>query len=306
MRLARAGATGSPRASRPRHRIRPATAAKVALLIGVGVLMILPGWMILVMAVSPEQSILTPPPKLVPPEVKLEAFPAAIDVMDLGRAFANSVVVALSATLLDLTMSALAGYAFARVVFPGRDVLFVLFLATLMIPIQLVMVPLYLLISHAPLAGGNDLGGAGGSGLLNSYPGLVLPVMVRAVNVFLFRQYFRSLPREFGEQAKIDGCSEFGTFRRIYLPLAQPILVTVALLSFITTWNELIWPLISTTTTDMHTLQVALLAYRGTDHARLWSVMMAGNVVCFVLPVLLYLAMRKYIIRGLAFGGLKG
>lgn len=279
---------------------------KLFLLLLVAGLLLIPGWLIVVMSVSSETQIVTPPPDFLPSPLSTAAYPAAVDVMHVGRAFFNSCVVAFSATAVNVVLSGLAGYAFARVPFPGRNILFLLFLVTLMIPIQLVMVPLYLMLSHVPFVGGNDGMGQGGAGLLNSYPALVFPVMVRAVDVFLFRQYFRSLPREYGEQAKVDGCTELGVFRRIYLPLAQPIVVTVALLSFIAVWNDLVWPLVTTSSTDMQTMQVALLGYRTTEHARLWSVLMAGNVMCFVLPVILYLLFQRYIVKGIGLGGLKG
>lgn len=280
-------------------------AARVAALSVVAAAMLLPAWMILVLSFSTEAEIVTPPPELLPQHLDFANYQKAWEFLDLGHALINSLIVATIATVFNVAFSAMAGYAFARIWFPYRDALFVLFLVTTMMPVQLIMVPLYLLLSHVPFAGGNDMWGDGGSGLLNSYAGLVFPFLVKAVDVFLFRQYFRTLPRELGEQARIDGCSEIGVFRRIYLPLAKPVLVTVGLLSFIVAWNQFAWPLISTSEESMYTAQVALFSYKGYLY-REWSVLMAANIMTFIIPVALYLLFQRHIVRGIAVGGVKG
>lgn len=272
---------------------------------GLALVFLVPFVLVLSVALQRESDVFVWPPHIIPPHPTLSNLPNAINAIGLVRAFINSTVVSVTSTVLTVLFSSSAGYAFARLRFKGRNLVFMVFMSTIMMPTQLIMVPLYIMLVHVPLVGDNDITGSGGHGLLNSYPGLILPIAVGVLYVFLFRQYFLSLPKEYGEQARIDGCSEFGIFWRIYLPLAKPVVATVAILAFLNAWNDLIWPLVSTSTQDMRTLQVAILAYRYDDVNSMYSLLMAGNLISFIVPVLLFAVFQRHLVSGIAAGGLK-
>jgi multiple sugar transport system permease protein len=210
-----------------------------------------------------------------------------------GRYLANSLSIASITTLCSLLFNSLAGFAFAKLRFPGRDAALRVLLAALLIPSQVAMLPLFLLMKWL--------------GLVNSYAGVVLPAAAGILGVFLVRQYALSIPDELLEAARIDGASEARIFLRIVLPVLRPILVTLAVLTFLTSWNDFLWPLIVLTDQSMYTLPVALATLaRTAEHVQDTELMMAGAVLT-VLPVLvLFLALQRYYIRGILMGSIKG
>ena len=185
----------------------------------------------------------------------------------------------------------LAGYAFARLRFRGSTALLVLMLATLVVPFQLTMIPTFLVMKQL--------------GLIDTLGALIVPSLVTPFGVFLLRQFFVSLPRELEEAAWIDGCGRLKILWRIVLPLARPALATVAVLTFLTSWNDLIWPLIAINSNERYTLQLGLATFQG-QHRTQWSAVMAGNVIT-VLPVLIaFLLAQKTFIRSLTSSAVKG
>ncbi|SEG82204.1 carbohydrate ABC transporter membrane protein 2, CUT1 family [Actinacidiphila yanglinensis] len=231
------------------------------------------------------------PPALWPSHVDLSGYRYVLGNAMFPRWFANSLIVSLVAVASNLVFGALGGYAFARMRFAGSRVLLVTMLATMAIPFQLTMIPTFLVMKRL--------------GLIDSLGALIVPSLVTPFAVFLLRQFFLSLPRELEEAAWIDGCSRLRVLWSVVLPLSRPALSTVAVLTFLGTWNDLTWPLIAINHDVHYTLQLGLTTFQGQHHTK-WSAVMAGNVIT-VLPVLLaFLAAQKSFIQSITSSGLKG
>ncbi len=210
--------------------------------------------------------------------------------------FLNSAVIAAVVTISNLALGSLAGYAFARLRFPGRELLFLVVLATLMIPDQLRLVPVYLLLNGAGLTKG-----------FAQYIGLVIVLAISGSSIFLLRQYFLSIPRDLEEAARIDGAGFFTTFYRVMLPLAGPALSAVAILTFQGTWNGLFWPLILLGERAHYTLPVGLLAFRTAGgFTNDWPPIMATVVMATIPILVLYVFFQRYFVEGVAASGVKG
>lgn len=247
-------------------------------------------WMVSVSFMAPGEASSAPPP-LLPRDASLANYRQLFSQIRMGRCFANSLLLATAATLLALVFNVSAGYAFAKLRFAGRERIFQLLLGALVIPAQVAMIPLFLLLKNM--------------GLVNTYLGVLLPSMASAFGIFLVRQYALSIPDEMLEAARIDGAGELRLFWSIVLPGLRPILVTLAIFTFLGSWNDFLWPLIVLTGDDRHTLPVAL-ATLTREHVQDSELMMAGSVIT-VLPVLaLFLALQRYYIRGLLAGSVKG
>lgn len=206
-----------------------------------------------------------------------------------ARMFINSLAVALAVTALQLVTSSLAGYAFSRLHFPGRDRLFWAYASLMMIPQQATMVPAFMLMHRL--------------GLVDTYAGLILPFAAAPFGAFMMRQFFMGLPKELEEAAALDGCSRLGTLWRIFVPLAKPALATLGLFSFMTSWNEFLWPLMVTTRKDMFTLQVGLDMLKweaGSD----WPIIMAASVLSIIPVVAAFLLAQEKFTRSVAMSGL--
>ena len=218
----------------------------------------------------------------------------------------NSLYVTGMATILSLFINALTGYTFARVRFKGRRFLFFLLLIGMMIPPQVTMVPLFSMMRHFPLAGGNTIFGQGGTGLVNTYTGLILPYIAGSFGVFLCRQFYVSFPRERDEAATIDGCSRFGTFVRVYLPLSGSILASLTILKVTGMWNEYTWPLIMTVASSdrVKTVQIALTSFRNEGEI-FWNQLMAATLVVTAVVGVIFLCLQKYFVAGIMAGGVK-
>ena len=241
----------------------------------------------------------------------IEPFLIAWKMAGLKDYVINTVIYAFAVTFLATFTSTLAGYAFGRLRFPGRDLLFGLVLATMMIPSSVTMIPLFALLLRIPLVGGNDILGMGGHGLYNSMVGLILPQMVSATSIFLCRQFFQTLPRELEDAARIDGCNELRIWWQVILPLSGPVLTVVALFQFQGSWNSFVWPLIMSSSESLYTIQVGLYSLvhgSGSMSAQaelFQSVLLAGSVIS-VLPILvLFIAFQRQFVQGIALTGLK-
>ena len=261
-------------------------------------------WMIST-SLKPEPEIFRFPPVWIPSVWKWDNYAKAMTAAPFGRYFLNTVIYAVAITATNLLFCSMAAYAFARLHFPGRNLLFVLVLGTMMIPAQVTMVPVFIMLKRWPLLGGNDLLGVGGHGLLNTYTGLVLPGAVGAFGIFLLRQFFMTLPRELEDAARIDGCSEAGIFWRIILPLSKPAMATLGIFTFTAAWNEFLWPLLIMSKDSMKTLQVGLQVFQ-TQYTTTWDLLMAGTVVVTLPVLIIFLFGQRYFTRGIALSGIKG
>ncbi|WP_369212193.1 carbohydrate ABC transporter permease [Streptomyces flavofungini] len=231
------------------------------------------------------------PPALWPSKIDFGGYGYVLGNAMFPRWLLNSAIVSAVAVASNLVFGVLGGYAFARMRFAGSRVLLVLMLATMAIPFQLTMIPTFLVMKKL--------------GLIDTLGALIVPALVTPFAVFLLRQFFLSLPRELEEAAWIDGCNRLRVIFSIVLPLARPALATVAVLTFLTTWNDLTWPLIAINHDTQYTLQLGLTTFQGQHHTR-WSAVMAGNVLT-VLPVLIaFLFAQKAFIRSVTSSGLKG
>jgi multiple sugar transport system permease protein len=231
------------------------------------------------------------PPALWPSGIHLDGYRFVIGNALFPRWFLNSLIVSVTAVLSNLVLGSLGGYAFARMRFAGSKLLLGMMLATMAIPFQLTMIPTFLVMKRL--------------GLIDTLGALIVPSLVTPFAVFLLRQFFLSLPRELEEAAWLDGCSRLRVLFTIVLPLSRPALSTVAVLTFLTTWNDLSWPLIAINHDTQYTLQLGLTTFQGQHHTH-WSAVMAGNVLT-VLPVLLaFLAAQKTFIQSITSSGLKG
>jgi multiple sugar transport system permease protein len=231
------------------------------------------------------------PPRLFPEHPTWAQYGALFTRLDIGRYFLNSVIVAGTATLVSLFVNSLAGYALAKLEFRGRDRLFRILVAGLVIPAQVSMLPLFLVLRQL--------------GLVNSYAGAMIPAMASIFGIFLIRQYVVSVPGDLLDAARMDGAGEFRIYWSVVLPVIRPILATLAIFTFLSTWNDFLWPLVALTDNAKYTLPVALAGLAG-EHVQDTELMLAGSVVT-VLPVLLMfgLLQRNYV-SGIMAGTTKG
>ena len=267
-----------------------------ALLIGYALLMFVPfAWSVITsFKTLPDSVRLT----IIPDPFTLGAWEYAFTSLEpsLPRLFLNSAIIAGAVTVLNVVLGSMAGYAFARLQFRGREVLFLIVLATLMIPDQLRLVPVYLLLNGLGLTKG-----------VLQYAGVILILAVSGTSIFLLRQYFLSIPREIEEAARMDGAGFFTTFWRIMLPLAGPALAAVAILAFQGSWNGYFWPLIILQQPDQYTLPLGLSFFRlAGGFATNYPPLMATVVMATIPILILYLFFQRYFVEGVAASGVKG
>jgi multiple sugar transport system permease protein len=247
-------------------------------------------WMLSV-SVMPAGASSTLPTPIFPSRVTLDNYRQLFGSIGMGRYFLNSLALALLSTVIAVSFNVMAGYAFAKLRFRGRDAIFKTLLGALVIPGQVAMLPLFLMLK--PL------------GLINSYAGAVVPMMASVFGIFLVRQFARGIPDDLLEAARIDGASEWRIFLTIVVPVLTPVLATLAIFSFLGSWNDFMWPLIVLTDDSLHTLPVAL-AGLSREHVQDNELMMAGSVVT-ILPVLVvFLALQRHYMAGLMAGSVKG
>ncbi|HEX7817623.1 MAG TPA: carbohydrate ABC transporter permease [Dyella sp.] len=261
------------------------------LLIGCSLVALFPLlWMLSVSFMQPGEASSLPPP-LLPRHATFDNYHELFIHAGMGRYLANSLMVSTAITLLALACNLMAGYAFAKLQFAGRERLFQVLIGGLVIPAQVAMLPLFLLLKYM--------------GLVNSYAGVIVPATATIFGIFLVRQYARGIPDDLLEAARIDGAGEWRIFVQIVMPLLKPIMVTLAIFTFLAAWNDFMWPLIVLTGQEHYTLPIAL-ASLSREHVQDSELMMAGSVVT-VLPVLaLFLALQRYYLQGLLLGSVKG
>ena len=231
------------------------------------------------------------PPILVPSSIRWQNYTEVLQRAPFARWFLNTLVVTVVVVAGNLLFCSLAGYAFARIKFFGRDVVFILVLATLMIPFQVIVIPTFIIVRKL--------------GLIDTLGALIVPNLAGAFGIFLLRQFFRSLPIELEEAARIDGASRLGVLFKIVLPLSGPVLATVAVITFLWTWNDFLWPLVTIYNPDNMTLQLGLTTFQGA-HQTNTHLLMAANVMSVIPVLLLFFVAQRFFIRGIATSGLKG
>ena len=256
-----------------------------------GVVMLFPFIWMVATSLKVDRDLFITPPQLIPTQFAPENYRTVLDAFPVGRFLVNSVVVSIVSTVLQLLTSAMAAYAFARMRFWGRDSLFVLYLATLMIPLQVTIVPLFVEMRYL--------------NLVDTYPGLILPSIASAFGTFLLRQWFLGLPVELEEAALIDGAGQWTIFRRIVLPNSRPALAAFGIFAFMASWNSFLWPLVVTSSPDVMTLPVGLANLHG-RYTTAWNLVMAGATISVIPILIVYIAAQKQVIRSVALSGIKG
>jgi multiple sugar transport system permease protein len=242
---------------------------------------------------------------LIPRDPTTANFVTAFVDADLSRALVNSAIVTAVAVLTNCGAAVAAGYAFALLPFRGSRTLFYLLISTAAVPVSVTLIPLFLMAKGFPLAGGNDVLGAGGTGLLDSLGGVVLPYLVLPMNIFLARQFFGTFDNDLAEAARIDGAGEWKIFRLIYFPLARPLVAVTAIFSFTAVWDDFLWPLVVTTSPEVQTVQLAVARFLSSGNVQ-YGPLMAGAVLV-TLPVIgVFLFNQRSFISGLTDGSVKG
>ena len=231
------------------------------------------------------------PPRLLPSHPTLEHYAVLFTRLNLARHFANSAIVAISGTLCAVVINGMAGYAFAKLRFAGREAMFRFLLTALIIPSQVGMLPLFLLLKSM--------------GLVNTYVAAIVPFMASVFGIFLVRQFALGIPDDLLDAARVDGAGEMRIFVSIVLPVLRPILATLAVFVFLSAWNDFMWPLIVLSDDSKYTLPVALANLSG-EHAQDLELMMAGSVLTLLPVVVLFLALQRAYMRGLLMGSIKG
>lgn len=247
-------------------------------------------WMAL-SAFKDAKEIIKYPPTFIPVKFSLDNFTRLYSRLRIGDYVKNSVIYALGTTIPSVFLCSLAGYAFARFAFKGRSALFILVLATMMIPFQVTMIPLFLTVKRI--------------GIYDTYAGLILPKLAPAISIFMMRSAFVSLPVELEEAARIDGVTEFGLYWKIMLPQVKPTLITMLILGVNGAWNDLMWPLLVTGDTKMRTLANGLALFIGSDTAE-YGPAFAGAMISILPMLILYIFGQKYFVEGTVTSGLKG
>ncbi len=261
-------------------------------------------WMIFT-SFKPRDEIFKMPPVVWTTHYTLEHYVRAVTRGKFNLYFANSLIVSGTTTVLNVLITSMAGYAFSRLFWRGREILFMVVLAVMMLPGLIALIPTFLIVKATPFAGGNNWLGQNGTGWLDSYPGLIAPALGGGFTVFLLRQFFLTLPRELEDAARIDGCSEFTIFSRIILPLSKPVLAVVAIFNFQVSWNDFLWPLVIVQSDRMRTIQLGLTLFHS-QHTVDWGVLMAGTAIATAPTVAIFLAAQQYFVQGIALTGIKG
>jgi ABC-type glycerol-3-phosphate transport system permease component len=278
-----------------RHPVR--RALLYLLIIGTSLAMVGPLYWMFSTSFKPSADIFASPPKWIPHPWILGNYRDVFTLLPFNRFFVNSVIVSVTIVTLNIVFDTMAAYAFAKLRFPGRDVIFFLLLITLMIPFQVNLIPLYrmMVFLHriSPHLG------------IDTYSGLVAPSMIQVFGIFLMRQFFQSIPDEVLESARVDGASEFKILRRIVFPLALPGIATLAIFTFLAAWNDFLWPLLVTSSDQVRTLPVgvALLARKNTIN---WGDTMAGTTIAALPMIVVFIMLQRRFIEGLTAGAVKG
>ena len=261
------------------------------ILVGGALTMVVPFIWMISTALKTNLEVFTFPPTFIPEVPQWNNFTDIFEIVPYGRWFFNSIFITLVQTALYLFVASLAAFVFARLHFPGRDTIFMLYLVTLMIPGEVTLVPKFILMKELHL--------------IDTYPAVILPGVFNAYGVFLLRQFFLTLPESLEEAAILDGASYFRIYRSIILPLSGPGLATLAIFAFMGAWNDFLWPLIVINTDTMKPLSVGLASFHGLYETN-WPYLMAASTLALVPIVLVFVFAQKYFVEGIALTGVKG
>ena len=262
----------------------------VFLLIIGALIMFLPYWFMLIVSFETIEEASAVPPHFFPLNPIINNYKEIFVKLDFGRYFLNSLIVTLSLVFSQIVLCSLAGYAFARLYFPFKNVIFLVFLSVIMLPGIVLLIPRYLILKNL--------------GLVNTLTGVIILEIFSEFGIFLYRQHFLSMPIEMEEAAIVDGANMWNIFWRIMMPLSKPITFSFGLLVFIYGWNLFLWPLIVITSPEKRTLPIAIALLQGQYFSN-WGVIMAGGVIASLPPIILFLLTQKSFVEGIAFSGLK-
>jgi multiple sugar transport system permease protein len=284
-------ATSAIPTTRRWSRFRPSHILLHAALLAGSLVMLLPFvWMISTSLKRPPE-IFKYPPVWIPSQIAWDNYAKTIAAMPFGRFYLNSLIVTASVTTLQILVSSLAAFAFARLRFRGREALFLLYLATLMIPFQVTMIPNFILVRFL--------------GWYDTYQALILPTAFSAFSTFLLRQYFMGIPRDLDEAARMDGASSWRIWWQVIMPLSGPVLAALAIFVSLNSWNDFLWPLIITNSLEMRTLPVGLSTFQGQFKVE-WNLLMAGSVIAMLPVLIVYIIGQRWFIRGITLTGMGG
>jgi multiple sugar transport system permease protein len=267
----------------------PTTIIFYALLTAGMVLTILPVYWMFMASFMTLGDVFTTPVNLFPPEWRPQNYIDIFTEFNIGRYFINSMIVTGSIVILQVVFCSIVGYSMAKFDYPGKNLIFAFIMATLMIPFTVIVIPLYLIVRAFDW--------------IDTYQGLIFPFSMSPIGIFLMRQFIVSVPDDYMDAARIDGASELGIFFRIVLPLSRPAIITLAIITFVTNWDDFLWPLIVTTTDRYRTLPIGLAQFLQ-EYQNEWNLLMAGAVVAVLPVMILFLAMQRRFLEGMA--GLSG
>lgn len=260
-------------------------------LLPIALLFVIPFAQMMLAALSPADELVKFPPPFIPSRLTLDGFISLFQTTDILLWLLNSTIVSVIAIVAHIILCSLAGYGFARLRFRGQNTGFFLIVATIMIPTQLLMIPTYILFARL--------------GIVDTLAAAFVPWLASAFGIFLMRQFFLSIPAELEEAAALDGASRMQIFLRVVLPLARPALATLAIFTLLSSWNDLIWPLIAISSDHIFTVQLGIADFQGTRRTQ-WSLLMAANVVATAPLVLFFLFAQKHFIATMTMSGMKG
>jgi multiple sugar transport system permease protein len=269
----------------------PNTGIHLLLIIG-SFFMILPFLWMIISSFKPNIDIISVNFRLFSPNWTLDNYTKVISEMPLGRAYFNSILIATVGTVSTIIAASAAGFLFSKLKFWGRDVLFFLVLGSVMVPSQIVLIPLYLMISKLHL--------------VNSYPGLIIPFLINAFSVFLMKQFIYGIPNELIEAARVDGASDWRIYFNIILPLVKPAIAVIGILTFLWTYDEFLWPLVVINSTDMMNLPLILGRYAMSEGGVIAGASMATTTIVLAPILIVYAFFQRYFVKGISMTGMKG
>ena len=276
----------------------------IILIVG-AIVMIMPfAWMVST-SLKPDHEIFGDTIQWIPSQFDMQNYVDAFKQTRMPRLFANTILVTVVTIVSQLLLCSMAGYAFARLHFRGKNLLFFSLLSTAMVPFEVLIIPIFLFIRAFPLAGGNDIFGQGGTGLINTLLGVMFPNFVSVFGVFLFRQFYLNFPKEVEEAAIVDGCSRIGVYWRIVVPNSKPVLGTMALFAFMWSWNDFLWPLVIVKEDGLKTIQLGLSVFNQRESTA-WAELMAASVIAVVPVIFLYIFLQRFLVSGGLTTGVKG
>ncbi len=277
------------------RRIRLSVILLYIILFALAFTMLLPFLWMLSTSFKLDSEVMKYPPVWFPEHFTFDSYATVWSVVPFGRFFINSVFIACVVTFSQLLFDSLAAYGFVRKRFPGREVIFMILLSTMMIPRQVTMIPLFIMMKGMP---------GGTNGWIDTYKGIIVPGLTGAYGVFLMRQYMKSLPVELEEAAMIDGYSTWRIFFSIVMPLCRTALVSLGIFTFLGSWNDFMWPLIVTTDVDLRTLPLGIAFFQGQYIIR-WNLIMAASAIATLPIALVYFFFQREFVSGIALSGIK-